>query len=403
MKNKISVQWVVVASLVCIYLFASGGAVSARERSEIRVGAHVSMTGMNAMTGAEEKWAYETAVADINARGGVYVKELDKKLPIRLILMDDKSVADQGAAAMERLIKLENIDFALNGNVTPISIAAATVCEKYHVLMLHVCTWLDFLEKEKFNYSAGMFTSTTEAARTPFLIWESLDAAKRPKHPALMVEDNRDGQAFGDGFRHLAKEYGVEFVVDDPYTPGSKDFSSYILKFKAAKVDALLWLGSPTDGITLLRQMKEAQLHIPYIHGYKGFWPTEFVNAMGEDANYIIHDGFWSEKNGEPGSAELGQRYREAFGHDAVSLGLYYASPQVLAMAIERAGSLDSTKVRDAVFNGEFDGTVMGDIKYDDKGLAFKPLIALQWWHKERIPIYPPVPGVSVFRMPGDQ
>ena len=73
------------------------------EDDAIRVGAIVSMTGMNAMTGAEQKWAYEQAVADINNKGGVYVKELDKKMPLKLIFADDKSVPDQGAAAMERV------------------------------------------------------------------------------------------------------------------------------------------------------------------------------------------------------------------------------------------------------------------------------------------------------------
>ena len=59
------------------------------DENAIRVGAIVSMTGMNAMTGAEQKWAYEQAVADINRNGGVYVKELDKKMPMNLIFADD--------------------------------------------------------------------------------------------------------------------------------------------------------------------------------------------------------------------------------------------------------------------------------------------------------------------------
>jgi branched-chain amino acid transport system substrate-binding protein len=369
------------------------------EREEIRIGAHVSMTGMNAMTGAEQKWSYEQAVADINAKGGVYVKELDKKLPIKLIFADDKSVADQGAAAMEKLIKLKKIDLALSGNITPINIAAATVCEKYKVFYSITCSWLDFIEGEKFKWASDFFTSSSEAARGPFLIWEDLPEDKRPKRPALMMEDNRDGQGFGEGFRAFAKEYGYKFAVDDPYTPGSKDFSSHILKFKGAKADALIWLGSPTDGITLLRQMKEAQVKLPFIIGFKGFWPTEFVQAMGEDANYVVHDGFWSEKNGYPGSAELGEKFKKAFNRDSVNSGLYYANPQMLAMAIEKAGSIDSGKVRDAVFGGEFKNTVMGDIKFDENGLALKPLISLQWWNKERMPVYPPNPDVYTFKI----
>ncbi|MBN1832267.1 MAG: amino acid ABC transporter substrate-binding protein [Deltaproteobacteria bacterium] len=364
------------------------------DENAIRVGAIVSMTGMNAMTGYEQKWAYEQAISDINKNGGVYVQELDKKMPIKLIFADDKSMPDQGAAAMERLIKINKIDLALSSNVTPINIAAGTKCEQYKVYYQIVCSWIDFIERESFRWVSDMFASSSESSRAPFLIWQRLREDQRPRRPALMMEDNLDGQGFGQGFKKFAREYAYQFAVDEPYAPGSKDFSSHILKWKAAGVDALIWLGSPTDGITLLRQMKEQDLRLKYIHGWKGFWTTEFVEDLGKESNYIIHDGFWTEKSGAPGAQELGERFRKEFKKDSVSVGLYYANPQILAMAIEKAGSYDSAKVRDAVFGGEFMGTVMGDVKFNDKGLAFKPLIALQWWNGERMPVYPPVPDV---------
>ena len=394
MGDKNILRWLKLSFFLLTVCLISSSRVSAAEKKEILVGAVNSLTGMNVMTAAECKWAYEQAVADINKKGGVFVKELNKKLPIKLIFADDKSTPDQGAAAMERLIKVNKIDLGLSSNITPINIAAATVCEKYKVYYAIVTSWLDFIEKENFKWVSDMFTSTTEAARTPFLIWESLPKDQRPKKPALMMEDNQDGQGFGMGFKAFAKEYGYTFAVDEPYAPGSKDFSSHILKWKAAKVDALLWLGSPTDGITLLRQMKEQNLKIPYIHGWKGFWPREFEKAIGKDANYIIHDGFWSDKAGAPGAKELQERFVKKYKSDSVSVGLSYANPQILAMAIEKAGSFKSEKVRDAVFGGEFKGTMMGDVKYNEKGLCFKPLIAMQWWDGERMPIYPPVPSV---------
>ena len=300
---------------------------------------------------------------------------------------------------MERLIKVNKIDLALSSNITPINIAAATVCEKYKVYYAIVTSWLDFIEKENFKWVSDLFTTTTDASQTPFKIWETLPKDQRPKNPALMVEDNQDGQGFGNGFRGFLKHYGYKFAVDEPYAPGSKDFSSHILKWKAAKVDALLWLGSPTDGITLLRQMKEQNFRIPYVHGWKGFWPREFEKAMGKDINYIIHDGFWSDSLGAPGAKELQERFVKQFKSDTVSVGLSYANPQILAMAIEKAGSYKSEKVRDAVFGGEFKGTMMGDVKYNAKGLCFSPLLALQWWDGQRMPVYPANPKIWTLKL----
>jgi branched-chain amino acid transport system substrate-binding protein len=401
MAKKRSLRWLLFFFILFSLCFLSFNGAMAAEKTEILVGAPNSITGVNAMTGLEHRWAYETAVADINAKGGVYVKELDKKLPIKLIFADDKSAPDQAAAAMERLIKVDKIDLALSSNVTPYNIAAATVCEKYKMYYQIVISWLDFVEKENFKWVADLFTDTGSAAKTPFLIWEEqLAPDQRPKRPALLMEDNQDGQGFGSGFKAFAKEYGYKFAVDAPFAPGTKDFSSHILKYKAAKVDALLTLCPPTDGITLLRQMKEQGVKIPYIHGWKGLWPREFEQAMGKDANYIIHDGFWSDKAGNPGEKELQERFVKKFGRDSVSVGLSYANPQILAMAIERAGSIDPAKVRDTVFGGEFKGTMMGDVKYNEKGLAFTPLIAMQWWNGERMPVYPPNPNVWKLKLP---
>ena len=368
--------------------------VLAAEKTEILVGFPNSLTGHNALTGFEQKWAYKTAVADINAKGGVYVKELGKKLPIRLITADDKSMPDQAAAAMERLIKLDKIDLALSSNITPNNLAAGTVAEKYGMYFQIVSSWIDFIEKENYKWVTAFFTDTGSAAKTPFLIWESLPKEQRPKKVALLMEDNQDGQGFGMGFKHWAKQYGYEIAVDEPFALGTKDFSSHLLKYKITGVDAILTLIPPTDGITLLRQMEEKNLNIPYVHGWKGFWTREFEGGLGKIANYVIHDGFWSDKFGAPGAKELQQKFSKEVGKDSVSIGLYYANVQILAMAIERAGSLKPSKVRDEVFGGTFKGTVMGDVKYNKKGIAFMPFLALQWWNSERMPVYPFAPDV---------
>jgi branched-chain amino acid transport system substrate-binding protein len=72
-----------------------------------------------------------------------------------------------------------------------------------------------------------------------------------------------------------------------------------------------------------------------------------------------------------------------------VSIGLYYASVQIIAAAIEKAGSTDPAAVRDQVFNGTFKGTMMGDVTYDAKGVSDIQPLGLEWLNQERVVIYP--------------
>jgi len=394
MMEKKIVGWLGLSVFLLAVCLIPLSGVSAAEKNEILVGAVNSLTGVNVMTGNQQKWSYEQAVMDINNQGGVNVKDLGKKLPIRLIFADDKSVPAGGAEAAEKLVRLEKVDFLLSSNITPINIAAGTVAEKYKKFFFITCSWLDQIGDQKFTWASDFFVSTVSAAVSPSQVWNAQKPKEEwPKTIWLMMEDNPDGQGFGDAFRKNAEDLNYNLALDEAYTPGTKDYTPSILKAKAAKCDALFWLGFPPDSITLIRQIKEQGLNLKYTHGWKGFWPTEFYTGLGKDADYIIHDGFWSESLPYGISAELGKRFIATFGMDSVNIGLYYANPWVLKQAVEQAGSLDSAKVREVMFSGKFvaKGTTMGDLKFNDKGLCLTPMLALQWMEGKRLPVYPKV------------
>ena len=163
---------------------------------------------------------------------------------------------------------------------------------------------------------------------------------------------------------------------------------------KLKKVDSLFLFGSPADSVTFLRQMKENDFSVKYLHGYKGTWNTEFWDSLGEDAQYILFDGFWHEDYPYPGAKELGEKYRKKYNKPSVSIGMFYATAQILWEAIEKAGTLDGAKVREAVLKHEFKGTVLGDIKYQPDGTAGTSIAAGQWWNGKQKLVYPFFEGV---------
>ncbi len=355
---------------------------------ELAIGALNSQTGDNAMTGAEQKWAQQKAVDDVNAKGGVVVDGKHLKLVLKFV--DDQSDSNQGAAAMEKLIKVEGIKLILSSNITPINLAAATVADKYQAYFQISTSWTDAVAAQKFKWASDVFFTPAAAAEVPFGMVEEKPAAERPTKWAELMEDNTDGQGLGAGVKAIAAEHGITIADYESYTPGTKDFSSVILKFKQQQIDGLVILISPADGITLLKQMKEQDYSPKFIFGWKGFWPTEFMSALGPDSDYVGHDGFWSADNGQPGSKELGDAFTaDHNGLDSVSIGLPYASVQVLAQAITNANSSDPAAVRDAVWGHTFSGTTMGDITYDAAGIANVQPYGLMWMNQKRVLIYP--------------
>ncbi len=360
---------------------------TAEKGDPITIGAINSMSGVNALTGAEHKWAQEKAVKDWNAKGGIKLAD-GKMHEIVLKYVDDKSSDTEAAAAMEKLIKTDGIKVVLSSNTTPYNQAAATVAEQYGAYY-HICTsWVDFIEGMNLKWATDLFVRSSKAGAAATGAVENMAAPV--KKLAVMTENNPDGVGFGDGTKAGLEAAGYQVVSYEKFVEGQKDFSSIILKMKQSGVEGIIVLISPADGITFVKQLKEQNWAPQFMFGFKGFWPVEFMKGLGADSDYICHDGFWSENLPFKGAKELGAAFTaEHDGATSVSVGLSYADADILFRAIEAAGSIEPAAVRDKVFNGSFPGTVMGDVKYNEKGIAEIPLLGLQWIGGKRVIVSP--------------
>ena len=221
----------------------------------IKIGALGSMTGGNAMNGAETIWAQEKAVEDINAAGGIVLD--GKHMEIELVFVDDKSDPNEGAAAVEKLIKVENVKLILSTMVSSINMPAAIVAEKYQALYHQVGTWSSVAREQNWQWSTDIFYSPRDAAGMPFLLWTKQPADATWSKWCVLNEDNADGQAFGAGMKAAAEAFHATIVASETFSPGTKDFSAVIMKFKEAGGDALVTLQAPPDAITFAKQLEE--------------------------------------------------------------------------------------------------------------------------------------------------
>jgi branched-chain amino acid transport system substrate-binding protein len=407
-KGTFVLTLVVIGILACMGILAacgaSGGSTTSTTDDQatgefdggtITIGAVNSTTGDGAMGGAEQKWAYDQAVKDTNAAGGILMG--GKHYKVELKYADDQSSASQAAAAMEQLIKIDGLKLILSSQVTPINMAAATVADKYKAFYMMNISWADWIEKEKYQYVADMFFTPAIAAAVPFDMVATMPESERPVKWGMFTEDNADGQGLAGGVEATAKAKGYTWAVTQAATPGGKDYSAAILRLKQAGVDGLCAFCSPADAVTFIKQMKEADYSPKFFFGWKGFWPTQIPQALGADANYVGHDGFWNMDLGYPGAKQLGEQYAaDHNGDTSVSIGLSYAAAQVLFKAIANSNSTDPTAVRDAIWGQTFTETTMGDVTFNAGGIATTPGVGNEWLSEKRALIVPVVEGGSV-------
>ncbi len=361
----------------------------AMARDEILIGTHNPLSGIGALPGAEQKWAYAQAVADTNNAGGIFLKEEGKKLPVKLITIDDESDPGKAAAAVERLIKRNKVDLLLSGQVGAMgTLPGMITAEKFKKYYHGGIIWPQTFLEHNFKYCTMYFFDPATSGDMPFEVFNSVSEDQRPKRLALFMEDSFDGKTMGDIWASLAKKFGYEVVLRESMGMGAKDFSSQVMKAKAANVDAILSMANTPESVTLLRQLKENKVNIKWYQGFKGTWPNEFWTALGSDAEGVLLDGFWSEDNGYPKSKELGEKFYKDFKYYSVNAGYYYATADVLFQAIAKAGTLDSLKVRQTVMENEW-VSANGPVKYNEKAIALFPMSDLQWRNGKHVLLYP--------------
>lgn len=380
--SKVSVL-VTLAVALCLLVGLTSNVMAApkKGKEEIIIGCHLPLSGGLASLGKERLWAYEAAVADVNAAGGIYVKEYDKKMPIKFICYDDETDPAKAAQVVERLIKREKVDFILGGEAGPYGVLpGAITAEKYKVLYHTTACVAEAWLEQNFKYSTLIWWNGDQGTEIAYPIFDELKAQGTPiTKPALFLEDTYEGRVTDGQYRANAEKYGYKIEMTEFCIPGAKDYSAQILKAKAAGVDAIIMLATNTDCITILRQMKENDFNPKFYMGYRGTWSSEFYDAMGaKDAQYITTDAWWHEDLPYPGSKELGERYRKATGRFSTSLGGTYALSQVLFQAIENAGTLDTIAVRNQIVGHSFD-TMNGPFTFDERGLAWMVLKGTQW------------------------
>jgi branched-chain amino acid transport system substrate-binding protein len=375
---------------VAVCMLCAAGLPGAQEtKKEIVVGAHLPLTGALAMQSVEQRWAYEQAVKDVNKSGGIYVKQYGRKLPVRLIVIDDETDPVKASKAVKELVLQRKVDLLLSGctavyGVLP-GLAAAERLQKYY----HATTiWIPDFLKYDFKWGTMFFCDFSKDADIIYKVWDALPEDRCPKKIGVFCEATNDGEQTGALWKAFAEKHGYEIVLREAITPGDKDFAEQILKAKSAGVDAVLLMCNMEETVTFVRQMKKVDFSVKYLMTIKGGWSQEFSKSLGAEADYVLCDGFWSMDLPFNGAKALGEQHMKEFGKRSVGVGMYYALCQILWQGIEKAGTLNSSSVREAILDNTFE-TVMGRVDYDEKGVAVFPLTLQQWWKGKQYVIYP--------------
>ena len=375
--------------------------LAAAAPATIKVGAVIPLTGAMASGGKDVRAGYEIAVKHINDAGGVFVKESNKKIPIELIILDDESDAVKTATRLDKLYSMDNVIVYLSGFSSDLNVVGMSVAEKNKVPWIGVTIAVEAMFKKGSKYVFAPFSMSTDQVTTFFDLLDSVPKEQRPVKLGHMELQVDWGMECGDHIREMAKKRGYTIVVDQKYAPPTKDFSQLILDLKSAGAEAVFSVPTPPQSIMIVKQMKELNYAPKVTLFIRGPDLSTYWDAMGKDANYVVSDGNWHESMPYPGNDRVVKDYMARYPDVktiGIPVGCAYASIQILANAIERAGTLDRQKIRDAIAVTNM-MTVRGPIRFRENGTAIIRYGFRQWLNGKNLQIWPKEVAVGELRL----
>lgn len=355
---------VIAAAVVVWYVFQPKGPET------IKIGLLANQTGGLAEEGVRNEKLARLAVDKINAEGGIYVKELGRKLPVELIVYDCETSTSRTVELATKMVTEVKPLFLLTSSAPPYVLPVVSVVEQYGEVIFIQCGGAPAQV-----YKAGM----PENAKWSWILGSSIEyAVMGYEHlygivknqtngvVGILCLDDPDGREWNATMVPILKNLGYKIVHPGLFPTTITDFSAIITKFKENEVEALWVLADPGQFAAFWRQCASMGYWPKFVAGgrYIIYQRSSAELIGGNLALGLIAESQWHPDWPFPGNDWVVQAWNQIgldYHHSAVHLA---SAIFFIKDLIEKVGKLDVIALNEAIPTVEFDSPV-GKIKFD--------------------------------------
>jgi branched-chain amino acid transport system substrate-binding protein len=325
-------------------------ATVAKADETIKVGAILAVTGPASFLGGPEARTLEMMVEKINANGGILGKKID------LIIKDSGANPEKAISFTKQLIEEDKVFAILGPSTSGETMKIKNIVEEAKMILVS-CAAAEVIVNPVAKY---VFKTPQKDSHAVQKIYGTMKDQGITKI-AILAGNTGFGKAGKGQLEKAAADFGIEILMAEVYDKKSTDLSAVVAKLMANKdIQAVVnWSIVPAQGI-LAKNMRQAGWDVPLFQSH-GFGNVKYIAAGGAAAEGIVFPaGRLLIANSLPENHPQKQLlvrykidYETKYPEDKVSTfgGHAYDALTILVAAIEKAGSTDKEKVRDAIEN----------------------------------------------------
>jgi branched-chain amino acid transport system substrate-binding protein len=360
---------------------------------KLQLGAALSLTGSLAKEGGLTKQGYQLCQDKVNSRGGVDVG--GKKAKLAISYSDDKSEPDTAAQLVDKFND-SGTKLILGPYGSPSTEAAAAAIERNGQVMADSSGADDNIFTKGYKNTFAVLSPATQYVATMIKAIDA-GASPKPKTAAMLSADDGFSQTAAKGGVAEAKKAGIQVVAQESFPEHTTDVSSALTKVKGKNPELILGSVHVEEGIAIVKQAGE--LGVKPAGGFAETVapPTpDFQKALGDAANGVVGSTQWTASvKGQDSVFGTAKDYAADFEKRFPGSKAEYHSAEgaaaclALVKAVEKAGSTDAPKVRDALAALDIP-SFFGPIKFNSRGQnVSKPMSAIQIQNGEVVTVYP--------------
>lgn len=335
----------------------------------IKIGAIFPITGPLATFGTSCANGAKMAIEEVNLRGGV----LGSK--IQLLIEDDQYKPEEAANAAKKLIERDKVVALIAEVTSSITLVVAPIAQQSKIVLLTpIATNPKVTQVGDYIFRACFIDDFQGEVMANF-VYKNL----KLKTAAILTAVTSDySKGLAQFFKQKYTALGGKIVAEESYSEGDSDFRAQLTKIKAAKPEFVYVPGYYADVGPILLQARELGITVPF-GGGDGWDSPVLLQTAGKAAEGCFFSNHYSPDSKELVVQTFVKNYQKKYGTTPDALAaLAYDAAKLLVDAINRAGSTDSSKIRDALAATKGFRGVTGVITFDANRNPVKSAVIIE-------------------------
>ncbi len=359
----------------------------------IKIGISISLSGRYSVQGKESFEGLCLWLKEVNGSGGVFVKDDNKKIPLKLLSYDDESSVDKCKTNVERLILGDRVDLLIGPYSSGLTLAVAPIAGELKKTIWNHGGSSDDITNQGYTNIVTAITPASEYFKGIIEMVRKIDGSAR-----RIVIFGADESGFSARVCEGAKECGMNNgfeVTEYRYLSGTKDFIALLRLASKTEPDLILGAGRMEDDILLTKQILEENIRANAIGviaaGIKLFYKTFGAKAEGFLSSSQWERGMRIEPDFGPTAEHFFSKFKHEYGKEpdyvaaqGFNIGL------IIQRCIQDVGTLDDNALREAAGRSDFK-TFYGHFRIDpDTGSQLgHRTVVVQWQRESKYTVYP--------------